>query len=168
MKIKFVAALASALLCGGFTQSVQAHSGKMEACMKAALALHPGKVISLEAEVEKGKPIYEFDIQGADGKEWEVECDAKTGKVTEVEEEVASANDPAFKAKITLEEAQAIALKAKPGKIVETEFSIEGDGQSSYEFDIVGEDGVEWEIEIDAMTGKIIEMERETYQIGLD
>jgi len=168
MKIKYVAALATAVLCGGFTQASHAHNGKMEACMKAALAKHPGKIISLEAEIEKGKPIYEFDILGDDGKEWEVECDAKTGKITEEEREVSSADDPAFNAKITLEEAREIALKAKPGKIVETEFSVESDGKSSYEFDIVGDDGVEWEVEVDAMTGKIVEVERETYQVGND
>jgi len=168
MKIKYVAAVATALLCGGFAQVSHAHNGKMEACMKAALAKHPGKIISLEAEIEKGKPIYEFDILGDDGKEWEVECDAKAGKITEEEREVSSADDPAFNAKITLEEAQEIALKAKPGKIVETEFSVESDGKSSYEFDIVGDDGVEWEVEVDAMTGKIVEVERETYQIGND
>ncbi|NBO10721.1 MAG: peptidase, partial [Methylophilaceae bacterium] len=42
----------------------------------------------LEAEIENGKPIYEFDIKGKDGKEWEVEVDAVTGKVVETEEEV--------------------------------------------------------------------------------
>ena len=168
MKFKLATALATSLLLAGFAQTSHAHGNKMEACMKAALTKHPGKVISLESEVEKGKPIYEFDIQGADGKEWEVECDAATGKITEEEEEVASASDPAFKGKITLEDAQKAALAAKPGKIVETEFNVESDGTSSFEFDIVGDDGVEWEVEVDAMTGKIIEVERETYQIGLD
>jgi uncharacterized membrane protein YkoI len=38
--------------------------------MKAALAKHPGDVVSLEAELEKGKPTYEFDIKTKDGKEW--------------------------------------------------------------------------------------------------
>ena len=62
------------------------HKGSMETCMKVALAKHAGTVISLEAEIENKKPIYEFDIKGNDGKEWEVECDAKSGKVTEEEE----------------------------------------------------------------------------------
>ena len=42
----------------------------------------------LEAEIENGKPIYEFDIKGKDGKEWEVEVDAVTGKIVETEEEI--------------------------------------------------------------------------------
>jgi uncharacterized membrane protein YkoI len=60
----------------------------LESCLNAALAKHPGDVVSLEAEIEDGKPTYEFDIKGKDGKEWEVECDAKTAKLIEEEEEV--------------------------------------------------------------------------------
>ena len=83
------------------------HTGKMESCMRAALAAHPGDVISLEAEIENGKPIYEFDIKGKDGKEWEVECNAKSGKITEVEEEVeASAPGFASKAKVSFDDAR--------------------------------------------------------------
>jgi uncharacterized membrane protein YkoI len=146
-----------------------AHKGAMESCMKAALAKHPGDVISLEAEIENGKPIYEFDIKGKDGKEWEVECDAKTGKVTEEEEEI-DIKDPRFasKAKVTLEEAKKTALAAHAGEVIESETSIEADGSISYEFDIKGKDGKEWEVEVDAVTGKIVETEEEVYQIGLD
>lgn len=95
--------------------------------MKATLAKHPGSVISLEAEIENKKPIYELDIKGDNGKEWEVECDAKSGKVTEEEEDV-DAKD-----------------------------SIESDGTLSYEFDIKTKDGKEIEVEIDAVTGKVQE-----------
>lgn len=145
-----------------------AHGDPLEACLKAALAKHPGKVISLEAEIENGKRIYEFDIKGNDGKEWEVECDAKTAKVTEEEQEVADANDAAFKAKakITQEDAKKTALAAHPGEVVESEFSLESDGNPSYEFDIKTKDGKEIEVEVDAVTGKILETEEELYQIG--
>ena len=146
-----------------------AHKGAVETCLKAALAKYPGQVISLEAEIENGKPIYEFDIKAKDGKEWEVECDAKTGKVTEEEEEI-DAKDPRFtsKVKVTLEDAKKTALAAKPGEVIETETSVEADGSISYEFDIRGKDGKEWEVEVDAVTGKIVETEEEIYQIGLD
>ena len=145
------------------------HKGALETCMKAALAKHAGDVVSLEAEIEKGKPIYEFDIKGKDGKEWEVECDAKSGKVTEEEEEV-DVKDPRFasKAKVTFEEAKKSALAAHPGEVVESETSIEADGSASYEFDIKAKDGKEWEVEVDAVTGKIVEEEVEVYQIGQD
>jgi len=168
MKIKLIAGMIAALLGTGFTQVAHAHKGRMETCMKAALALHPGTVISLEAEIEDGKRIYEFDIKGNDGREWEVECDARTGKIIEVEEELASADDPAFKATISVDEAKEIALKKQPGEVVEMEFSIEANGASSYEFDIRDANGVEWEVEVDAITGDIIEVSREIYQIGED
>jgi uncharacterized membrane protein YkoI len=145
------------------------HKGAVETCLKAALAKYPGQVLSLEAEIENGKPIYEFDIKGKDGKEWEVECDAKTGKLTEAEEEV-DAKDPRFasKAKVTFDEAKKTALTAYPGEVIESETSIESDGSISYEFDIKTKDGKEMEVEVDAVTGKIIETEEEVYQIGLD
>lgn len=145
------------------------HKGSMETCMKAALAKHPGAVISLEAEIENKKPIYEFDIKGNDGKEWEVECDAKSGKVTEEEEEV-EAKDPRFasKAKLNAEDAKKAALAFQAGEVVESETSIESDGTLSYEFDIKTKDGKEIEVEIDAVTGKVQESEEEVYQIGLD
>jgi len=163
--------LISTLLMGVFSwaQAAETHTGAMESCMNAALQKHPGEVISLEAELENGVPTYEFDIKGADGKEWEVECDAKTAKLIEEEEEV-DVKDPRFvaKAKVTMEQAKKTALAAKPGTVVESETSIESNGNASYEFDIKGKDGKEWEVEVDATTGKVIETEQEVYQIGHD
>jgi uncharacterized membrane protein YkoI len=166
-----VVALGSLLVSTFAYAGGSAFNGKMETCMKAALAKHPGEVLTLEAEISEGKPQYEFDIKGKDGKEWEVECLAKTGKIIEEEIEVANAEDPAFKAKakITLEEAKQIALAKFPGEIVETEFSIESNGSPSYEFDIKTKDGKEMEVEVDAVTGKLEEnAEEEIYQIGVE
>ena len=89
--------------------------------------------------------------------------------MTEEEEEI-DAKDPRFasKVKVTLEDAKKTALAAKPGEVIETETSVEADGSISYEFDIKGKDGKEWEVEVDAVTGKIVETEEEIYQIGLD
>lgn len=144
------------------------HKGPLETCMKAAQAKHKGFVQTLEAEIENGKPIYEFDIRTADGKEWEVECDAKSGKIIETEEEVEQ-HDPRFKgkAKLSWEEAKKAALAIHPGEVLETEFAIESDGSISYEYDIKTADGREMEVEIDAVTGKLDEEpEEEIYQIG--
>lgn len=141
--------------------------GSLEKCTMATLSKYPGTVLTMEAEIENGKPIYELDILGKDGKEWEVECDAKTGKLLETEEEVAEGAE-AFtsKAKVSLEDAKATALAKYPGEVVEVEYSIESDGTPVYELDIVAKNGREWEVEIDAVTGKIIEVEEETFQIG--
>jgi uncharacterized membrane protein YkoI len=167
--MKKISLALAALLVSASAFAAQSHQGAMETCMKAALAKHPGDVVSLEAELEKGKPTYEFDIKTKDGKEWEVECDAKTGKLIEEEEEV-DIKDPRFasKAKVSLEEAKKTALAAHPGEVIESETSIEADGTISYEFDIKTKDGKEIEVEVDAVSGKIIEVEEEVYQIGLD
>jgi uncharacterized membrane protein YkoI len=167
MNKKLIALLiASAFALPAF--AADKHTGRMETCMKAALAKHPGKVLSLEAEIENGKPIYEFDIKGADGVEWEVECDAKSGKITEEEEDV-DAKDPRFasKAKVSMEDARKTALAAYPGEVVSVEYELE-DGNPVYEFDIKGKNGKETEVEVDAVTGKIGETEEEVYEIGKD
>lgn len=161
-----VALIASALATPAFAAAK--HTGALETCMKAALAKYPGAVQTLEAEIEQGKAIYEFDIRAKDGKEWEVECDAKSGKITEVEEEV-TAEDPRFKskAKVSFEDARKAALAIHAGEVLETEFALEADGSASYEFDIKTAGGKEMEVEIDAASGKLEEEpEEEIYQIG--
>lgn len=138
-------------------------------CVKAALSKHEGKIVKTEFKSEDKKGVYEFDIESADGTAWDIECDAKTGKVTEVEQEV-SAEDAKFKAaaKISEAEAKAIALAAHPGTVVETEYELEADGKASYEFDILEADKEEIKVEVDAATGKIVEVSYEEYQIGKD
>ncbi len=161
--------VASSILAAPAAFAAEKFSGKFETAMKAALAKHPGDILTVEAEISKGKPQYEFDIKGKDGKEWEVEVDAKSGKVIEEEQEVANADDPAFKgkAKITQDEAKKIALAKYAGEVIDAEFSIESDGSISYEFDIKTADGKEMEVEVDAITGKLAEdPEEEIYQIG--
>lgn len=64
-----------------------AHNNKLHACMKSALERHPGAITEVEVEVEDGKTIIDVDVQGKDGKSWEVECDAATGAVIEDKEE---------------------------------------------------------------------------------
>jgi uncharacterized membrane protein YkoI len=140
----------------------------MEACMKAALAKHQGEIIKLELKIERGTPTYEFEILDKDGKSWELECNANKGKITEVEQEVDNAEAQLFKlkAKLTLEQAKEIALKAHPGEVVEVEYEIESNGDASYEFDIMTDKG-EIKMEVDAATGKIVEdNQKEIYQIG--
>ena len=63
----------------------------------------------------------------------------------------------AQKAKVSISEARAIALKAYPGKIVKEELEREGGGSGlRYSFDL--RQGTHWrEVGIDAMTGRILE-----------
>lgn len=140
----------------------------LEKCMTAALKARAGTVVKMELKMERGVPTYEFDIESKDGKAWDIECDGNTGKITEIEEEVASATDAQFAArmKVTEEQARKTALERHPGEIVEVEYEIEPDGAASYEFDIVTKDGKEHKVEVDATSGKIVEDNTELYQIG--
>jgi uncharacterized membrane protein YkoI len=136
-------------------------------CVKAALSKKDGTIVKAEFKSENKKGVYEFDIELADGTAWDVECDAKSGKVTEVEEEV-KADNAKFKAaaKVSEADAKATALAAHPGTLVETEYELESDGKASYEFDILEKDKEEIKVEVDATTGKIVEVSYEEYQIG--
>jgi len=95
-------------------------------------------------------------------------CDVNSGKIFETESEVSSVNSLAFKRKmkVTEEDAKSIALKAYPGVIKEVEYEIEANGDATYEFDIVNSKGVETKVEVDAATGKIIEVAIEEWEIG--
>ena len=140
----------------------------LERCLGAALKVHAGGVVKLEMKVEKGVPVYEFDIESPDGRAWDIECDANTGKIVEVEEEVKSAADPQFaaKTKVGEEQARQTALARHPGEVVEVEYEIEPDGRASYEFDIRSAGGKERKVEVDATSGEIVEDNEEIYQIG--
>ena len=61
-------------------------------------------------------------------------------------------------AKVTLEQATAIALKARPGKITDKELEKEKGGSGlRFSFDIKGMDAKAYEVGVDAMTGVVLE-----------
>lgn len=140
--------------------------GPLDICVQTALVKYPGKVTSLRAELEDGKTQYELDISGKDGKFWEAECDAKTGKVIETEQEVA-ADDPAFtsKAKVSLDTARKTVLAKYSGDVIKTEYEIESDGVA-YEFDVRTTSGKILEVEVHAVNGQLGDPEEVVYQIG--
>ncbi|MCW5619677.1 MAG: PepSY domain-containing protein [Burkholderiales bacterium] len=140
----------------------------LERCVAAALEVRAGTIVKMEMKMERGEPVYEFDIESPDGRAWDIECSARTGKIVEVEEEVESPSAPAFAAKMKVSEAEAreIALKRHAGEIVEIEYEIESDGTPVYEIDILTAEGRERKVEVSAVTGEIVEDNEEFYQIG--
>jgi uncharacterized membrane protein YkoI len=63
----------------------------------------------------------------------------------------------AGKAKVDLPQARAIALKARPGKIVDEELEKEGGGSGlRYSFDVKSA-GKTYEVGVDAVTGRVLE-----------
>lgn len=162
----FVAVYASSALADHGSIKPKAYDS-LGKCIKVALSKHDGKIVKLEMKSEQKVAMYEFDVESADGTAWDIECNVKTGKVTEVEQEV-KVDDVKFKelAKVSEADAKATALAAHPGTVVETEYELEPDGKASYEFDILEADKEEIKIEVDATTGKIVEKSYEVYQIG--
>lgn len=168
--------LAVALLVTSFTTTTFADNSNIKPksfdslgkCVVAALAKHDGKIVEVEMKSERKTAVYVFEVEGTDGT-WDIECNIKTGKITEVEQEV-KADDEKFTslAKVSEADAQATAMAAYPGKLVEVDYELEPNGKASYEFDIEEADGEEIEVEVDATTGKIVEVGYEVYQIGQD
>ncbi|WP_031433382.1 PepSY domain-containing protein [Methylomarinum vadi] len=166
MKKKFIGSVI--ILAAVSTGQVLASDQALEICIAAAQQQKAGEMLKLEKLKMDGKAMYELEIRDANGFEWEFMCDANSGKITETESEVRSVESKAFKSKmkVTEEDAAAIALKAYPGVIEEVEYEIESNGDASYEFDIVNDKGVETKVEVDAASGKIIEVSTEEWEIG--
>ncbi len=169
--IKTVIASAILMATSTFAIADNHNPHQFEKCMAAALEERPGDIVKVEFKNEEGGHFYEFDIHGIDGSDWDVECNAHRGLVSEVEREVDSVNHPLFKAKakISEKEARQIALAIYPGVVTEVEYEIEPNGAASYEFDIdTTISGQEMKVEVDATTGEIVEANRELWQIGLE
>ena len=148
----------------------QATQGLFNECRTEATALKPGRVIKVEMKIQQGREVYEFDIRDKDNRDWDIECDAATGKLVEVEEEIYGINDARFSEKMSVSytEAKELVLKAYPGEIIEMEYEIEEDGTAVYEFDIRTTTGADMKVEIDASTGKVHEANREIWQVGFE
>ena len=145
-------------------------SDRFEICMQKVLQQQPGQVIKVEKKLEAGMMMYEFDVRGKDGLDWDIECVQETGEIWEVEREVQNPNDPLFKSKVKVGEkaARKIALEKYPGTIREVEYEVEAKGTAVYEFDIDMPDGREMKVEINATTGVLHEANQEIWQVGLE
>ncbi len=169
MKIAATVALSSLSLLGTLSFQAQADD-VLHDCLAAAQEIQGGDFIKLEYlnPSAEGGPAYEIELRAANGREWEFMCDAESGGIFEIEQEVESADDPLFKskAKVSLKEAKATVAKLYEGDIQEVEYEIEANGDASYEMDVVNANGTEFKIEVDAATGAIIEVAVEQWEIG--
>jgi uncharacterized membrane protein YkoI len=159
--------LLAACLLGASSLATAATQSALDSCVNASLAKHPGNIVSLASEIEDGKAQYELDIKGNDGLNWEVECDAATGKINRIEREInPGSKEFKSKAKIRLDAAIKIALDKYPGQVRNIEYDLEDDGEISYEFIVETDDGKLIEIEVDAVSGKLAGFETVNYRIG--
>lgn len=61
----------------------EAHNKNMNACVAKALEKHPGALMEVELEKEDGRWVFDIDVQGKDGKVWDVECDINSAEIVE-------------------------------------------------------------------------------------
>ena len=147
---------------------------------KIALEKVNGEIVEEEFEKENGKMVYGFEIKEASGKVMEVKIDAETGKIISVgqddedsdkngddddededgEENKTNQAELARQAKITMEQARAIASGKVQGQFLEEELENEN-GRLLYSFDIRNAEGKVTEVEIDAKTGEIVNVEEQ-------
>lgn len=139
---------------------------RMETCLDAAMDRVAGHPRKLEMKLEQGAPVYEFDMESAQGM-FNVECDARTGRITEVERRVEPSSQPFQSlAKVSEAEARRQVLAIHPGRVVAVEYELSALGQAIYEFDVQTEEGVELKVDVDAANGTILEANLELYEIG--
>ena len=53
-----------------------------------------------------------------------------------------------------------------PGRIDGMDLETTSNGKMSYEFEVITPDGKEMDVEVDAMSGKVTEVESDVYEIG--
>ena len=64
------------------TKAAPAQAGiTKEQAIQMALKAHPGEVTKAYEDTKKGKKTWEVQINGSDGKKWEVYYDIKTGEL---------------------------------------------------------------------------------------
>jgi uncharacterized membrane protein YkoI len=169
----------ASVIAGGTAQAQHFEIPKaafsMEHCLQLVMNRYPAHVKSVEMESKSGRLKYEFEIKTVlGGVEWEVECSADTGEITQVERDV-KPDDDAFKdvARVSEEQALAIAVERVPGTVREIEYEVSPDGRAWYEFTLLLKDGTTTEVMVDAATGDILGVddeqdEGEFYRIGGD
>lgn len=62
--------------------------------------------------------------------------------------------------RISIEDAMDIAMEQLPGEVIKVELDTEN-GRLVYEVDIITAQGIKYEIEIDAQTGRIVNIKRD-------
>ncbi|HZG72843.1 MAG TPA: PepSY domain-containing protein [Chondromyces sp.] len=104
-----------------------------------------GTPTSIELEEDDGRVYYEVEVDDKNGDD-DVEIDAASGKVLEVDDDQQASNQD----RISQEEAIAIATKDTPGKVTEIELD-----DDHYEIEIKN-NGQETDLDIHAFTGEIL------------
>lgn len=172
MKKIFALMLLSVMLFGCGGNSVEAIT--LEEAEKIALKEVDGEILKAGKDKDDGITYYDFTIV-TDTEKYEVEVNAENGKVLKVEKDDdyvptqsnttdqtnQNTNDQST-TQITAEKAQEIAMnKVGSGTLVKCELDYDDDTQK-YKYEIEIKDGrIEYELDIDAVSGEIIKYEQD-------
>lgn len=142
-----------------------------EQAQEKALKLAPGKVLNWCLELDEGKLVYSFDIEGKDLHINEVEVDGNSGASEITGVEIEDGDDTGVKktgnkndlekikeAKLSKDEAQTRALKRVSGKVEKWELELE-DKKLVYEFLISSKKG-KYVVAVDSKSGSITEVSK--------
>ncbi|MFJ7752973.1 PepSY domain-containing protein [Peribacillus muralis] len=119
-----------------------------------------GEVTQFEKDWDQ-PTTYEMTVKTKDGYQ-DVDVDAEKGEILSQEtedddDEEMSTQQAVDKAKVSMEEAEKIALKKVDGQVTDAELDSE-DGGLVYELEIK-QDKKEYDVAVDAMTGKVLKTE---------
>ena len=163
MKKILVLALAvvMALVCVGALADITLDEAKQIALDRAGVAAEDALFIKAHTDRDDGRAVYDIEFY-SNATEYEFDVDVVTGEITEFETEQHAAFFST--GKITLEEAKQLALAKVGVKEEEATFrkahQDEDDGRLVYEIEIVA-NGLEYDFDIDAATGRITESDVE-------
>lgn len=160
-------------------------SSPFHRCTVAALAVKPGQVVKAEQTTYEGRQAYEIDIVGNDGTRWELTCDLTTIKIVNVQADTGDNDRPTATPsavtgqqgggqpapegpgvqvitpqpifKVSEAQAKQIALRQYPGELTEVVYEF-ANGRPGYEIHIRSARGTRIEVEVDGITGEVIEV----------
>lgn len=150
------------------TNLIGEEAAKSAALNHAQLTLSQVNLVQCQLDWEDGLQVYDIEFYTADGTEYDYEIDAYTGAIHSVDYDMEHHYTPSVPSGsgnnfISQEQAQQIALKQVPGASVSHIHKIELDhDDSEYEVKIIY-NGLKYEFEIDARTGKILKKETERH-----
>ncbi len=165
--------VALAMLAVAAVASASVYAGEAmteEAARQAALAqVDGGRVVRSEIDRKRGgRVVYEYTIVD-DNNRYEIEIDGDSGETREFSRKAIRRDrrgidgGVAAGERITMDDAQQIAIdRVGGGEVVKAKFKDHKRGRARYEFEIIY-NGYEYEVDIDAATGEVVEFERDRY-----
>ena len=143
----------------GHPRPTKTLNAKSKIRKKALSLVKKSKVTSLRLTSDDGFSVYKAVLKKG-SRQYKLLYDANNGKLLEYEWKITASGTSSSSKKISMQKAQNIALKKVPGATVVKVELDKDDGISVYEVELK-KDGYEYDIKIDAKSGKILEFDQD-------